>query len=276
VLVRLQPPPLLVINPPSRQRSGAIATMRRQLFRSSWSSPSLPTAAAAASGSSSTNGNGGVGRTNGSNGPSIVTVPSTSLKAWESGARMIQNTKVENQYMDHLRDLHDPSLHLKTIEDELKGTIGKALAKQGGKIARFTTLMQQERQQYQELIEAWNSQQQQQQLQLQQPPPPPSRQQQQQQNLIVESAKKYNEHRKNAIQARWELTVHRQAVGFVVNNHKFVHDNFPIPEPLPEHFSNGTHNGNTIDINGNDTITTKKKEQFTDQLDWWQKIGRWK
>ena len=64
-----------------------------------------------------------------------ATGPSTRLKSWESGARLVRNTTVENnKYLEHIREVHDPSQHLKTIEDELKGTIGKALGKQGEKV----------------------------------------------------------------------------------------------------------------------------------------------
>lgn len=66
----------------------------------------------------------------------------------ESGAKLVQNTTVENKYLEHIRDVHDPSQHLKTIEDELKGTIGKALGKQGQKILMYARLMDQEQKKY--------------------------------------------------------------------------------------------------------------------------------
>ena len=47
---------------------------------------------------------------------------------------------------------------------------------------------------------------------------------------VVKSAKRFNEHRQEAIKARWELTVHRQAVGFIVGNHQYVTQNYPIAE----------------------------------------------
>jgi len=47
---------------------------------------------------------------------------------------LVENTKVDNQYLEHIREVHDPSLQLKTLEDELKRTIGGALGKQGEKI----------------------------------------------------------------------------------------------------------------------------------------------
>jgi hypothetical protein len=50
-----------------------------------------------------------------------------------------------------MRDLHDPSLHVKTIEDELKGTIGKALGRQGEKVLMYARRMHAERERYEEL-----------------------------------------------------------------------------------------------------------------------------
>jgi hypothetical protein len=41
---------------------------------------------------------------------------------WERQAKSIQNIEFENsKYLDTLRSIHDPSLHIKTIEDEIKG-----------------------------------------------------------------------------------------------------------------------------------------------------------
>ena len=44
----------------------------------------------------------------------------------------------------------------------------------------------------------------------------------------------FNERRKAAKHAKWELIVHRQAIGFRIKNHDTVNDLFPIPPPLPE------------------------------------------
>jgi hypothetical protein len=69
---------------------------------------------------------------------------------------MIKNTKIENEYLEHMRDLHDPSLHLKTIKDELKGTIGKTLGKQGEKILMYAHIMHTKHEKYEELLEKRN------------------------------------------------------------------------------------------------------------------------
>ena len=171
------------------------------------------------------------------------------LTSWESGARLVKNTHVENQYLDHIRDIHDPSLHLKTIEDELKGTIGKALGRQGEKILNFLKLMEQERQQYEIL--------------RQQQPTCDTK--------LSQCAKQHNHYRKLCIHARWELMVHRQAVGFIVNNHKFVMEKFPIGDPLPE--------DNVVGEQGESSKpeeVPKEKKKFGDQLEWWQRVGRWR
>ncbi|KAG7352443.1 hypothetical protein IV203_008491 [Nitzschia inconspicua] len=179
-----------------------------------------------------------------------VTGPTQKLKSWQSGARLVKNTSVENQYLDHIREIHDPSLHLKTIEDELKGTIGKALGKQGQKILMYARLMHQERQKYDGLLEQYDSS-----------------------HLEVRKvARKHNDYRKDCLHARWELIVHRQAVGFIADNHKYVTEKFPIAEALPE--GNTPESGDSDD---DDKVKLKsQKKTFGDQLDWWQRIGRWR
>lgn len=173
-------------------------------------------------------------------------------RTWERAALRVKDTEREktNQYLECIRDTHDPTLHLKTIEDELKGTIGKALGKQAEKIFYAVRLMQEEYTRYQSLLtnEVTNRQ------------------------LLIQSAQLYNDHRKRAIQARWELLVHRQAAGFIVNNHHYVMQHYPIADPIP------------VELEGSDGpvisqtkgMPAKKGEKFGDQLDWWQCIGRWK
>lgn len=184
-----------------------------------------------------------------------VTGPTEKLKSWQSGARLVKNTNVENQYLEHIRDLHDPSMHLKTIEDELKGTIGKALGKQGQKILMYARLMNQEREKYDKLL-----------LQKKEMP------NQYDGSFAVDLrkiAKQHNEWRKECLQARWELIVHRQAVGFIVDNHKYVTETFPIAEALPE-------SDESEEDGWQSETKTKPKKVFGDQLDWWQRTGRWR
>eukprot|EP00547_Thalassionema_nitzschioides_P015200 CAMPEP_0194249858 /NCGR_PEP_ID=MMETSP0158-20130606/21604_1 /TAXON_ID=33649 /ORGANISM="Thalassionema nitzschioides, Strain L26-B" /LENGTH=84 /DNA_ID=CAMNT_0038986495 /DNA_START=71 /DNA_END=321 /DNA_ORIENTATION=+ len=70
---------------------------------------------------------------------------SSSSKSWERNAAIVKNTDINNQYLEHIRDTHDPALHVKTLEDEIRGSMGKALGKQGEKVLYFIQLMQRER-----------------------------------------------------------------------------------------------------------------------------------
>lgn len=172
---------------------------------------------------------------------------------------MVQNTTVENKYLEHIREVHDPSQHLKTIEDELKGTIGKALGKQGQKVLLYARLMDEQRQKHANLVEQLteSSQEQNSTCQLEEE--------------IEACAVTHNEYRKECLHARWELIVHRQAVGFIVGNHKYVTEKFPIAEALPvqEDYLDESSSGDN-------QKPQEAKKSFTDQLDWWQRIGRWK
>jgi len=192
--------------------------------------------------------------------PTISMPSSQTSKSWERSAKLVKNTDVNNEYLDAIRQTHDPAMHLKTIEDELRGTMGKALGNQGEKILRFVRAMAQERQRYDELLEKGGTE--------------------LNPKDVTKTAERYNELRKEAIKARWELLVHRQAVGFIVDNHNTVSRHFPIGGPLP--FSNddgpgepsgkGNRDGDQ-DRNGKDGSI---KNKFGTQTDWWQRIGRWR
>ena len=86
-------------------------------------------------------------------------------------------------------------------------------------------------------------------------------------NEIRECVVLHNQFREEAMQARWELVVQRQAIGLLVNNQKFVHEKYPIGEALPLPQEDGTLPENK---------KVKEKQEFGDQLDWWQRIGRWR
>jgi len=208
---------------------------------------------------------------------------------------MVQNTTVENKYLEHIREVHDPSQHLKTIEDELKGTIGKALGKQGQKVLLYARLMAEEKERYDALVAAARdaaattaattdattdattadataaaaaiSKDEMDHSCYSDPD-------------VQRSAELYNEHREKCLHARWELIVHRQAVGFIVGNHKFVMDKFPVADALPVHGSSGSGSGSgseeTTNQQNNNKNAAKSTKTFSDQLDWWQRIGRWK
>jgi hypothetical protein len=49
--------------------------------------------------------------------------PTAETKTWERSASKVKDTDLSdnNPYLDAIRETHDPSQHLKTVEDELKG-----------------------------------------------------------------------------------------------------------------------------------------------------------
>ena len=192
---------------------------------------------------------------------------SSSNTVYERGANLVKNTDIKNQYLEQVRaEVVDPALHLKTIEDELCGAIGKALGRQGEKVLFAIREMTKEHTQYLEHISSSN----------------------QSYEEALQSAHRHNEARKKAIKARWELLVHRQAVGFTVDNHKVVHTTFPIGEPLPtrvediiESVGSAARKHETDMINAKSTSSSSSCEQpakkvWGDQLDWWQRVGRWR
>ena len=210
-----------------------------------------------------------------------INIPSQATsKSWERGAKLVKsNTTTDNQYLEHIREEHDPSLQLKTIEDELRGTMGRALGKQGEKIINSLNSMQQEKEKYNEIlfsslkhdnddglpsdkkvedIDKFNA------LSLSL------------QKEVCIITTRYNDCRDQALKSRWELLVHRAAVGFVVNNTKFVEGKFPIPDRLCSYGDVDEH-----DLNISDQTNVTKSEvgvtrTFTDQRDWWDLVGRWK
>jgi ribosome-binding ATPase YchF (GTP1/OBG family) len=182
----------------------------------------------------------------------------TKPSTWERSAHLVKNISVTNQYLEHIRESHDPALQLKTIEDELKGTIGKALGKAGEKITRAIRSMEEEKLLYNQWLKTH--------IHDDDSTKNMSDGEREEIEMIVT---RYNNFRKQALQARWELIIHRQAIGFTVNNQKTVFDTYPIHEPLVVPFQ--------VEEDTNEQERSKEsKKQFTDQLDWWQRIGRWR
>lgn len=189
-----------------------------------------------------------------------------SSAVWERMAVAVKYSEKEsnNTYLNTIRATHDPTLELKTVEDELKGTIGKALGRQGHKILHAKQLMERELERYNSLILTHSST--------------------NNANFhpdVINSARNYNEYRKQALQARWELTVQRQAAGFIVNNHNYVTEQYPINAALPVPTKNKDEAGNAINCMTSANITSTstekdKKVRFTDQLQWWERVGRWR
>jgi hypothetical protein len=103
--------------------------------------------------------------------------------------------------------------------------------------------------------------------------------------VLEEIAATYNELREQALKSRWELTVHRQAAGFIVNNHEDVAQHHPIKakltvdKPVVRVDAGGDDASSAeIDNSAVEGATAQKPEEkkFGDQLDWWQEIGRWR
>jgi hypothetical protein len=225
--------------------------------------------------------------------------PTAPQSVWERTARKVQDTNQDrhNVYMEAIRATHDypAAWQVQTIEDELKATIGQALGRQGRKLLTALQGMQREWQHYQELCRAiettsstavtsssgsssfarktvpstntscanqtttesnnnhvlWNQ--------------------------LHASVERYNALRQSALKARWELMVQRQAAGFLVHNHAYVTQQYPIPAalPLPSHPSNGTNNNNNTPLWAAAPPPEAPPPAQT-ALDWWQRVGRWK
>ncbi len=180
----------------------------------------------------------------------------TSTTPWERGAKIVKDTDVSSPYLERVRsEVVDPALHIKTIEDELCGAIGKALGRQGAKVLFAIDQMKEAHAQYLECIRA------------------------QCYDKAVRYAHLHNDARKRAIQARWELLVHRQAVGFTVDNHSVVHKTFPITGALPTIMEDISSSGGRCEeaMQVNNSIEQHcTKKAWGDQLSWWESVGRWK
>eukprot|EP00520_Triparma_pacifica_P016716 CAMPEP_0118632692 /NCGR_PEP_ID=MMETSP0785-20121206/585_1 /TAXON_ID=91992 /ORGANISM="Bolidomonas pacifica, Strain CCMP 1866" /LENGTH=151 /DNA_ID=CAMNT_0006523489 /DNA_START=129 /DNA_END=581 /DNA_ORIENTATION=+ len=104
-------------------------------------------------------------------------------------------------YMDAMRKLTDPESHVKTIEEELQETVAAALGKSGAKVLNAIK----ECEAMKEKIENDEG------------------------GATDENIAAYEELRKKAYHFRWELTIHRQACGFVSGNYKLIEELYVIP-----------------------------------------------
>lgn len=206
--------------------------------------------------------------------------------SWERGAKLVKATEKTNKYLDYIRDSHDPSLHLKTLEDELKGTMSKALGNQGEKVLKLVQNLNHQRARYDDILASYyhkngnekgSSNGSENELKLD------DLTHGEKSSLFI-VVQNHNRLRKEALHARWELLVHRQAVGFITNNHRFVHERFPIPESLQlpgeekdwsefQDANKSMTNTRAIQRQGAKEAVTRN---FGDQLIWWERIGRWR
>ncbi|GMI26860.1 hypothetical protein TrRE_jg12176, partial [Triparma retinervis] len=105
-------------------------------------------------------------------------------------------------YMDAMRTITDPESHVKSIEEELQETVAAALGKSGAKVANAIQECEHLRS---EILEV---------------------------GATEEKLENYESLRKKAYHYRWELTIHRQACGFVSGNYKLIEDLYKIPPKI--------------------------------------------
>jgi hypothetical protein len=209
--------------------------------------------------------------------------------SWERGARRVKDTTNADSslggighipYVERIRESHDPTLHLKTLEDELKSTIGQALRRQADKIMYEVANMERQYESYVEILQvARRSTSPEHDYSPDSSEIPRIRPSPETRRRLDEVVERHNGHRSRALQARWELIVHRQAAGFLVNNHNVVTQTFPIKSALPEPCWEADSPGNELAVNVAEPESRRFDEseaRIPDQLDWWQRIGRWR
>jgi hypothetical protein len=206
------------------------------------------------------------------NAANVVEPPSRTTTSWERSAQLVKasvgveatmqksNNEQHKEYMERICSMHDPTVHVKTLEDEIRETMGKALGNQASKIQLYLKLMKQEREKYDELVEK-----------IEKHPPSDSQLLHDMKTMLREIVSKHNEFHKEAHTARWELIVHRQAVGFIVRNHEIVYEKYPIGDKITDR---------DIVLQGRsdrpkDKMANKPETLYSTQLEWWQRVGRW-
>ena len=135
---------------------------------------------------------------------------------------------VTNPYLEAF----DPALHIKTLEEELAGSIGQ--------VVMWMKVVEQEKRNYENLIAKRAGL-----------------------KEIQKIVLTHNDAREKAITPRLELTVHRQAAGFRIKNHKFVHDMFRIDDKLSMEDKIENINGGKNRIHEKER--KQKKKKFGDQ-----------
>lgn len=200
-----------------------------------------------------------------------VNQPVKPTKSWERSAKLVKNIDKSNAYLEHIRESHDPSMQLKTLEDELKQTMGKALGKQGEKINNALLLVVEERKKIETILSSLSID------KLCINDDDVLLMDEETKKDVYLAVERYNQYIKDAEKARWELLVHRQAIGFITQNHRYLNEKFPIPDKirLPNSFGvfkDLTDDKQSTKIEATEPVT----RNFGDQLDWWEKIGRWR
>ena len=241
-----------------------------------------------------------------------INMPAPATHSWERSAKLVKKIDTSNQYLEHIRETHDPALQIKTLEDELRGTMGKALGKQGEKVLNILNRMLVEKEKFDELRGILVSS-------SSESAPNGRELETTTDNVPVDSMRalvdsdnssgddgnkviqmnmsksnmremytcvqNHNRMKEEATHARWELLVHRQAIGFITQNHKYVHEKFKIPEKLvlPGNANDWAEFGDVSDMTSTSASISKSNvtkegvsRNWGDQLDWWERIGRWR
>jgi hypothetical protein len=161
-----------------------------------------------------------------------VNQPAKPTKSWERSAKLVKNIDKSNAYLEHIRESHDPSMQLKTLEDELKQTMGKALGKQGEKINNALLLVAEEGRKIETILSSFSIE------KLCINDDDVLLMDEETKKDVYLAVERYNHYIKDAEKARWELLVHRQAIGFITQNHRYLNEKFPIPDKirLPNNF----------------------------------------
>lgn len=212
-------------------------------------------------------------------------------KAWQRGAIAVKNTDVTNPYLETIRQTHDPALHVKTIEDELKSTIGQALGKQGSKILWAVREMEKEFDHFLSLAEQWDAailaaaaEKEKRKLMtvstassstISSTPtthptsssdPPPKLLTKYEKRLLHKKIRKsafaHNRWRVAALNARWEMVVQRQAIGFTLGNREYVHQSYPIADAI-------------LLEEDRQKLRKSTRKKVPNNGHWWQRINYW-
>ena len=190
------------------------------------------------------------------------TTTTSSTTAWERTAVRCKDPKQhDNKYIQEIRTtVHDsPAMHLKSLQDELQSAVGQALGRQGAKVLRAIQAVHAIQDEYEQLLMNNNKH------------DPHNHA-----HLIQQCIERHAKARQAAVQVRWELMVHRQAAGFLVNNHAVVTETFPIPGPIVPNDNDEEKSETGKGQSGIAASEASRKPQYGDQLDWWQRVGRWK
>mmetsp|Transcript_7495 Transcript_7495/g.9784 ORF Transcript_7495/g.9784 Transcript_7495/m.9784 type:complete len:127 (+) Transcript_7495:333-713(+) len=114
------------------------------------------------------------------------------------------------KYMDEVAEkIEDPQATILQLQDEVQEEMAAALGRTGYKLLDALKQLEEAQAELNEhLAESKGKE---------------------NESQLAEFVNKYNSCREAAVSARWELLIHRQAVGFRFQNQKYVETKYPIP-----------------------------------------------